>query len=365
MNAPPCSWAVAPAADAAWEQGLSQRLARVAGDAGGLGDLEAVALRLGLIQRSLEPRLQRPQLVVAMADHGLATDGAPRPLGLDTTTLLKRHCDGSLPAAALARLHGIGLTVLDVGLADTLTALPGLLARKIAFGTRHARMGPAMTRDQALTALRIGSELSQALPGNVLLCAGLGVGATESAALVLARLTDTPIDDLVPAAPARISPARSTRLLASAQGVLARHPQVRDPVDVLAAMGGFESAALAGLMITAAQARRVIVVDGLPALAALLVASRLAPPVVDYCVFVRSQGSRALDAALSLFRAAPVIELGLDALDGTGAAVAWPLIASATVALAGQPASRGDLGPTTGPAPLALQTEMQFLPHDN
>ncbi|MFN9506260.1 MAG: nicotinate-nucleotide--dimethylbenzimidazole phosphoribosyltransferase, partial [Rubrivivax sp.] len=324
MQASAYSWNVAPAADARWEPGLAQRLSRLAAEGGSLGDLEPVALKLGLIQRSLEPRLHRPQLVLALGDHGLATDGVPKPLGLDTTVLARRLCDGRLPVNAIARQQSIGLTILDVGMAETLPPHPSLVARKVAHGTRHARMGQAMSREQALTAIRIGAELAHSLPGNALLCAGLGVGAAESAALVLARLTDTPVNSLLPCGPLRVSQARATRMLAAAHGALARHPTAREPVEVLACLGGFETAAMAGLMLAAAQSRRLIVVDGLPALAALMAASRLAPPVVDYCVFVRSQGQPALDEALSLFKAKVVMEVGLDALDGTAAALVWP-----------------------------------------
>jgi nicotinate-nucleotide--dimethylbenzimidazole phosphoribosyltransferase len=381
------TWNVAPAADARWEQALTQRLSRLAAEGGSLGDLESIALKLGLIQRAMAPQLHRPQLVLSLGDHGLATDGVPKPLGLDTTVLARRLCDGHLPVNALTRQHGIGLTLLDVGMADTLPPHPSMVARKVAHGTRHARMGQAMSREQALSAIRIGAELANSLPGNAVLCAGLGVGAAESAALVLARLTDTPVNSLLPCGLLRLSPARATRMLAAAQGALARHPAAREPVDVLACLGGFETAAMAGLMLAAAQSRRLIVVDGLPALAALMAASRLAPPVVDYCVFVRSQGQPALDEALSLFKAKLVLDVGLDALDGTAAALVWPLISSAPVCLAqpdhthlgladagttprllkdGAPTGENtSLGAGLGvsSAPL-VQTEMQFLPVD-
>lgn len=373
MKALPYSWTVAPAADALWEQGLNHRLMRRAADDGSLGELEAIALQLGLIQRTLEPRLVRPQLVLALGDHGLATDGVPKPLGLDSTALAKRLCAGQLPLNTLARQHGIGLTLIDAGLSDTLPAHPALLTRKIAHGTRHARMGPAMSRDQALAAIRVGAELAQSLPGNALLCAGLGVGSTESAALVLARLTDTPVSDLLPVSSQRTSPARASRLLAAAQGALARHPTAREPVDVLACLGGFETAVLAGLMMAAAQARKLIVIDGLPAMAALMAASRLAPPVVDFCVFVRSQGLRAIDEALALFKARVVLELGVESIDGTSATLAWPLISAATVCISGQEATTGRdpldapgcmPEPTTLTDELQVQTEMRFLPTD-
>ena len=106
---------------------------------------------------------------------------------------------------------------------------------------------------------------------------------------------------------------------------------------VLAALGGFEIAVRTGLMLGAASGRRLMMIDGTPALAALMVASRLAPPVGDYCVFCRSHAHPGLDRSLALFRAAAVLELGMDSLDGTGAALSWPLVHSAATLMGSLP----------------------------
>jgi nicotinate-nucleotide--dimethylbenzimidazole phosphoribosyltransferase len=114
---------------------------------------------------------------------------------------------------------------------------------------------------------------------------------------------------------------------------------------VLAAFGGFEVAVMVGVMLMAASKRHLLIVDGMPACAALMLAARIAPAVTDYCVFCRSHGHRGLDQALNLFRASALLELGMESTDGTGATLAWPLVKSAA-ALLTEVADGEEPGPT-------------------
>ncbi len=129
------------------------------------------------------------------------------------------------------------------------------------------------------------------------------------------------------------------------QGAQGRHRDVTDPVEVLAAFGGFEIAMMVGVMLVAASKRHLIMVDGMAACAALLIASRIAESVTDYCVFCRSHGHHGLDQALALFHASALLELGMDSTDGTGATLAWPLVRSAA-ALLTEVADGEDPGPS-------------------
>ena len=116
-------------------------------------------------------------------------------------------------------------------------------------------------------------------------------------------------------------------------------------MEVLAAFGGFETAVMVGVMLVAASKRHLIMVDGMAACAALMVASHIASSVTDYCVFCRSHSHRGLDQALNLFNATALLELGLDSLDGTGACLSWPLVRSAS-ALLTELADGEDPGPS-------------------
>jgi nicotinate-nucleotide--dimethylbenzimidazole phosphoribosyltransferase len=175
-------------------------------------------------------------------------------------------------------------------------------------------------------------EIGDSLPGNVLACAGIGVGSHESAALVLSRLTESPVRDLMISGP-QMTPDLIAHLTIVVQGAMGRHRGLTDAVEVLAAFGGFETAVMVGAMLVAASKRHLIMIDGMAACAALLVASRIAESVTDYCVFCRSQTHQGLDKALGMFKASALLELGLDATDGTGACLSWPLVNSAAALL--------------------------------
>ena len=323
---------IAPTSSPLLEQALMRKLYRRAQAQGGLGELEPVAVRLGLLQQSLKPRFRDPQLLIFAADHGLAVEGIHAGAGRQTDEMVQHLLTGNTAMAVFARLQGFGLSVVDCGVASQLAGHDRLIQRKIAHGTRNARVGPAMSLEQAHAAIRAGMEIGDSLPGNLLACAGLGVGSTESAALVLAQLTDTPVRELLVGA-AQANPELMAHLLLVVQAAQARHREVVDAVEVLAAFGGFETAVMVGAMLVAASKRHLIMIDGMTACAALLVASQIAESVTDYCVFCRSQSHPGLDKAMSLFHASALLELGLDTTDGTGACLSWPLVSSAAALL--------------------------------
>ncbi|OYU64888.1 MAG: nicotinate-nucleotide--dimethylbenzimidazole phosphoribosyltransferase, partial [Burkholderiales bacterium PBB5] len=160
------------------------------------------------------------------------------------------------------------------------------------------------------------------------------MGSEESAALVLSRLTATPAHELLNRGP-QGDAHQLAHVLQLAQAAQARHREVTDPVEVLAAFGGVETAVMVGAMLVAASKRHLIMVDGMAACAALLVAARIAESVTDYCLFCRSTSHAGLDKALSLFQASALLQLGLEAADGTGASLSLPLVASAAALLTG------------------------------
>ena len=335
---------IAPTSNAVLERALQDKLQRRAETVGGLGELEPLAVRIGLIQNTLKPRFLDPQLVLFAGDHGLAVEGLPTPPGHGTAERARQALTGQLPVAVFARIQGMKLSVVDAGVAERLAPHERLLMRKIAHGTRNARVGAAMSVDQAQAAIRAGMEIGESLPGNLLACAGVAVGGHESAALVLSRLAGAPIRELLQSQP-DMDPNRLTHLLVITQAAQGRHRDVADPVEVLAAFGGFEIAMMVGVMLVAASRRHLIMVDGLPACAALMVAARIAAPVTDYCVFCRSHGHNGLDYALNLFHTSALLELGMESSDGTGATLAWPLVRAAA-ALLSDVAEGEDPGPS-------------------
>ncbi|WP_395703498.1 nicotinate-nucleotide--dimethylbenzimidazole phosphoribosyltransferase [Aquabacterium sp.] len=349
---------ISPTSSPLLERALAEKLARRCEAVGGLGELEPVAVRLGLMQNTLKPRFREPQLVVFAADHGLAVDGIELPLKRQSHEQVHQLLTGQLPVSVFARIQGLELSVIDCGLAAELAPHERLMPRKIAHGTRNARVGQAMALEQAHAAIRAGMEIGDALRGNMVACAGIGVGSHEAAALVLSRLTQSPVRDLLVSGP-QMNAEALAHLLAIAQAAQGRHRDVTDAVEVLAAFGGFETAVMVGVMLVAASKRHLIMVDGMAACAALLVASRIASAVTDYCVFCRSHSHRGLDQALNLFNATALLELGLDSIDGTGACLSWPLVRSAS-ALLTEVADGEDPGPSQ-PTPIPVAVEETVL----
>ena len=349
---------VSPTSDAVLEKALRAKLQLRSHTSGTLGELEPLAVRLGMMQRTLKPSFHEPQLLVFAADHGIAVDGIGADQALGTHEVVRQLMTGQLPISVFARIQQLNLSVVDCGMSETMQGHDRLLARKIAHGTRNARLTGAMSVDQAHAGMRAGMEIGNKLRGNAVVLAGMGVGSNESAAMVLAKLSETPVRDLLLPGPL-VNAKAMARTTEVVRKTLTRHRNVADPIEVLAAVGGFEVAVMMGVMLMSASKRHLLMVDGLPACAALMLASRIAQPVTDYCVFCRSHPHRGLDHALQLFRATALMELGLDGTDGTGATLAWPLVRAAA-ALLTEVADGEDPGPSW-PAPL-VEDEGDTIP---
>jgi nicotinate-nucleotide--dimethylbenzimidazole phosphoribosyltransferase len=170
------------------------------------------------------------------------------------------------------------------------------------------------------------------LPGNALLLGEMGIANTSAASLLLARLGGLEVADVTGAGTGLDADA-VVRKIGVLRAVLQRHTDAREPLAALAAFGGFEIATLVGAVLQAAAERRVIVVDGFIASSAVLVASKLAPPVLQRCVFAHRSGERGHALMLAHLRAEPLLDLGLRLGEGSGAALAWPLLVSACAVL--------------------------------
>ncbi len=307
---------------------LQHRLDQLTKPRGSLGRLEALALQIGLIQGREKPRLEAPQLVVFAADHGLAAQGISAYPSEVTAQMVENFLAGGAAVNVLARQHGLALTVVDAGVRAAIAPRAGLLIEKIAAGTADASFGPAMNESQCADAIARGRRIVAALPGNALLLGEMGIGNTSSAALLAARLGGHPIDACV---------GRGTGLddagLAHKCEVLGRvlecHNEAREPLAALSAFGGFEIAMMVGAALQATAERRVLVVDGFIVSAAIRVATLLDPAVHACCIFAHRSDEAGHALLLADLRAEPLLQLGLRLGEGSGAALAWPLIESA------------------------------------
>jgi nicotinate-nucleotide--dimethylbenzimidazole phosphoribosyltransferase len=305
---------------------------------GSLGLLERTAHRLAGILHSEAPRLEQPQMVVFAADHGLAARGVSAyPVDV-TWQMVENFLAGGAAVSVLARQNGLALHVMDCGVARDFAERPVVAGRprlwhcKVAYGTQDCSVTDAMTAAQCDSAMRHGAALVQALPGNALLLGEMGIGNTSCASLLLARLCAVDVAK-VTGAGTGLNAAGVARKVQVLREVLAWHDGVEEPLDVLAAMGGFEIAAMVGAVLQAAHERRVIVVDGFITTAAVLVASRLRPAVLERCVFAHRSGEPGHTIVLQALGAEPLLDWGLRLGEGSGAALAWPLLESACAML--------------------------------
>ena len=309
---------------------------------GSLGRLEDLALTIGQILDSTAPVLEQPQMVVFAGDHGLTARGVSAFPSDVTWQMVENFLAGGAAVSVLARQNGIALTVVDCGVKhDFLAGLPagaqraGLQVRKASGaeqGTADSFVHAAMTVAQRDEALQHGLELVQGLPGNALLLGEMGIGNTSAASLLLARLAGLDIAVCTGAGTGLDAPAvlRKTEVL---REVLARHADAKAPLDALVAFGGFEIATMVGAVLQAAHERRVIVVDGFIATSAVLVAHALQPLVLQRCVFAHRSGERGHEFMLQHLGVQALLDLGLRLGEGSGAALAWPLLQSSCAIL--------------------------------
>ena len=304
---------------------------------GALGQLEDLALQLGLIQCSENIRLEHPHMVVFAADHGIAAEGVSAFPQAVTAQMVGNMLAGGAAINVLARQHGFALHVVDAGVASDIADHPGLVKRKIAHGTQNICLGPAMQAAQCHAALQAGSDVVKGLPGNVVAFGEMGIANTSAAALLLHRLAGVSLEDATGCGTGLSEPQRLHKQQVLMRAA-AQHPKAVEPLQALAALGGFEIAMMTGAMLQAAAERRVILVEGFIAGSAALVATALVPQAKDYMVFCHRSTERGHRLLLSHLQARPLLDLGMRLGEGTGALLAWPLLQS-SACLMGEMAS--------------------------
>ena len=304
---------------------------------GSLGQLESLALQLGQILGTESPQLDQPQMLVFAGDHGLTVRGVSAFPSDVTWQMVENFIAGGACVSVLAKANNIALNVVDCGvnhefLDTSKTPRAGLLSCKIANGTADSSTAPAMTAAQCQQAIENGMTIVKNLPGNAVLLGEMGIGNTSAASLILSRLAGLDIADCTGAGTG-LDGAGIDRKTAVLREVLAYHANVTAPLDVMAAFGGFEMATMLGAVFQAAVERRVIVVDGFITTAVILVAHALQPTVLQRCVFAHRSGERGHGLMLEQLTAKPLLAMGLRLGEGSGAALAWPLLVAACTVL--------------------------------
>lgn len=304
---------------------------------GALGRLEAIGVRLAAISGSMPPPVPAPAAVAVFAgDHGVLAQGVtPWPQEV-TAQMVANFVAGGAAINVLARQMGASVTVVDVGVATELDDAPGLLRRKVRPGTGDLAVEPAMTLDEVERALDVGATVAADLVddgANVLVTGEMGIGNTTAAAAIIAALTDRAASE-VTGRGTGIDDTTLARKVAVVERALARLGTTRDGRTVLAQVGGLEIAALAGFIVGGAARRRPVVVDGVIAGAALLVAVNLCPRSLAFTFAGHRSTEPGATAVLERFGLDPLLDLGMRLGEGSGACLALPVLEASARVLA-------------------------------
>jgi nicotinate-nucleotide--dimethylbenzimidazole phosphoribosyltransferase len=299
---------------------------------GALGALEPLALQIGLIQNTLNPKLSKPTMLVFAGDHGIVSEGvSPFPQAV-TAQMVLNFLEGGAAINVFARQNGFDLWLIDSGVNYDFEIKTNLINEKVGMGTRNFLYESAMSEKECEQALTSGIKIAQsaiAKECNVFGFGEMGIGNTSSASCLMSVLCGEPLKTCV---------GRGTGLdeigLANKIDVLTRalerhQPMNTNPIGVLAAFGGFEIAMMTGAMLGAAQGGALLLIDGFIATSALLVAAKIQPNILQYCVFSHCSDELGHKMMLEHLHAKPLLNLGLRLGEGTGAVLAYPIVQAA------------------------------------
>ncbi|MFG2467954.1 nicotinate-nucleotide--dimethylbenzimidazole phosphoribosyltransferase [Streptomyces canus] len=316
----------------AWE-----RQKRMTKPAGALGMLEIISAQLSGLSRQCPPPIPEPAAVAIFAgDHGVHAQGVtPWPQEV-TAQMVANFLGGGAVCNAFAAQVGAEVCVVDVGVASELPATPGLLPRKVRAGTSDMTTGPAMTRAEAKQAIEVGIETARDLvaAGNKALLTGeMGIANTTASAALISVYTGTDPADVTGRGTGINDETLARKTEVVRRAIDLHQPDPADPIGVLAAIGGFEHAAMVGLLLGGASLRTPVILDGVSAGAAALVARAIAPEVLAACIAGHRSAEPGHVAALNKLGLRPLVDLDLRLGEGTGALLALPLVQSTARAM--------------------------------
>jgi len=306
---------------------------------GSLGRLEEIALQVGLIQQSVHPKINHPHILVFAGDHGIAATSLVNPYPQAVTAqMVLNFINGGAAINVFCRQHNIQLRVIDAGVNANFGDIPisdGFIQAKIGYGTRNYLEEEAMSKEEVHTAIEKGKEILAAVHLSGCNCIGfgeMGIGNTSSAALIMSAITALPVEQCVGKGTGTNKEQLATKIK-TLQKVYKKHSKATahplSAINLLRSFGGFEIAMMTGAYLEAAKRSMVIVVDGFICTAALMIAHIMDNKVLDNCLFAHTSGEKGHAKMLHYLDASPLLNLQLRLGEGTGAALAIPLIQSA------------------------------------
>ncbi len=303
---------------------------------GSLGRLERLAIQVAGITGEARPRLTQKVVIIAAGDHGVTVEGVSAYPSEVTGQMVRNFARGGAAINVLARRAGARVVVVDVGVAEVLPPELPIVHRKVAPGTANIALGPAMTHAQALQAIAVGLDVVDAefALGVDVICLGeMGIGNTTAASAIVATLTASTVADVTGRGTGIDDATWRHKVEIIEQALRVNRPERHDALDVLAKVGGLEIAALVGVILGSAARRLPVIVDGFITTAAALVAAELCPAVRSYLIAAHRSVERGHVAALEDLELEPLLMLDMRLGEGTGAALALPIVDAALAVL--------------------------------
>lgn len=296
-----------------------------------LGRLMDLAVDLAGITRSLRPEVQRRAVVVMAGDHGVVAEGISKYPQEVTVQMVRNFLNGGAGINALARVAKAKVAVVDMGVAGEIGPVPEgawFLSRKIAPGTSNMARGPAMTREQAISSVEAGIKIAMEISGDFDLVAtgDMGIGNTTPSAAILSVMGRYPVAQATGRGTGLDHKGLEHKIAVIQRAVSLNAPDPSDPLDVIAKVGGFEIGGIAGLILGLASRMKPVIIDGFISTAGAIIAQGLCPAVTQYIIASHRSAEKGHRLALKHLRLRPLLDLDLRLGEGTGAALAMPLV---------------------------------------
>lgn len=300
---------------------------------GALGRLESLSIQLAGITGSLNPPLEHKRIIVCAGDHGVTAEGVSAYPSEVTAQMVLNFLSGGAAINVLARHNDAKVTVVDMGVASDLPPHANLVQAKIAYGTQNMAQTPAMSHQQAVLAImagvRIVNLLQQEEGLDLVVLGEMGIGNTTAAAAISAAITGHSVRQMTGRGTGINDAQLAHKISIIEQALAVNQPQSDDALDVLAKVGGFEIGGLVGVSLAAAAQRIPILVDGFIATSAALVAATLAPALKPYLIAAHRSQEQGHRLMLALMGLTPLLDLDLRLGEGSGGALAIPLVEAA------------------------------------
>lgn len=324
-----------------------ERLDNLTKPQGSLGRLEGIAMQVMGITQNEHPRIEKKVIFTMAADHGVTAQGVSAYPRAVTAQMVYNFLNGGAAINVLANNAGARVVVVDMGVAENLKAHDGLIIKKIRHSTMDMSVGPAMTRQEAISSIEAGIDTSENefnKEGMDIVGLGeMGIGNTTASAAISAILLDLPIEKLAGRGTGIDDVTYQHKIGVIKKAIRQNKPNPTDPLDVLAKVGGFEIGGMAGAMLHGASKRIPVVIDGFISGTAALLAYQIEPAVRDYMIASHCSPEKGHKVILDHLGLEPLLDLHMRLGEGTGAALAFNII-EASIKILTQMATFQDAG---------------------